>query len=132
MSRMNMFLTLATVVATCLVVSTASAQQRGRGGFGFGPYNAVTIAANDAVQKELGLSGDISGKLAVLRDDYRAAAQKEYQNAGIDFQNLSAEDRQKIAEIGGKLTASASRLTAARAAARSIAIVPPAKYSGFR
>jgi Spy/CpxP family protein refolding chaperone len=95
-------------VTLALLVSTVSAQQKGRrGGFGgFGPTNLVTLAANESVQKDLGLSGDVAGKLTSLRDDYRAAVQKEYQSAGInfqDFQNITNEQRQKMADIGRKL-----------------------------
>src|SRR5262245_4579023 len=99
---------LVTLVAIALVASSASAQQKGRGGRGGfgglgGPANALTIAGNEAVQKELGLSADVVGKVTALRDDYRAAIQKEYQTAGIDFQNLTAESRQKMVEVGNKL-----------------------------
>jgi hypothetical protein len=105
------------IVAIVVVAGVSSGQQKGRGrGFGFGgfggPMPLVTLAANEAVQKDLGLSGDKAGKLTSLRDDYFAASQKEYQNAGInfqDFQNLSNEERQKrtekMAEIGAKLNA---------------------------
>jgi Spy/CpxP family protein refolding chaperone len=62
------------------------------------------------VQKELGIGADLASKLTSLRDDYRAAIQKEYQTAGIDlrnFQDLSADERQKLmakmAEINTKL-----------------------------
>jgi hypothetical protein len=103
MRTTNKFLPLVTVVVVMLAAGTTFAQQRGRGGFGGLP--AVEIAATEAVQKELGLSGDVAGKLKLLRDDYRAAAQKEYQTAGIDFQNLSAESRQKLADISNKLNA---------------------------
>lgn len=70
----------------------------------------LTLATNEAVQKELGIGADLAAKLASLRDDYRAAIQKEYQTAGIDFQsfqNLSADERQKVTakmtEINTKL-----------------------------
>lgn len=92
-------------IATTLIVSTAFGQQKGRGGFG-GPLSPVIIAGNEAVQKDLGVSSDMAGKLTSLRDDMNAARQKEYQTAGInlqDFQNLTAEQRQKMAEIGNKL-----------------------------
>src|SRR5262249_37996854 len=49
---------------------------------------------------------DLAGKLTSLRDDYRAASQKEYQKAGIniqDFQNRTDEQRRKITEIGRSL-----------------------------
>jgi len=98
-----------------LVAADASAQQ-GRRGFGFfgGGFgagnNLLTLATNEAVQKELGIGADLASKLTSLRDDYRAAIQKEYQTAGIDlrnFQDLSADERQKLmakmAEINTKL-----------------------------
>jgi hypothetical protein len=97
---------LVVAVSSCLlIVSIASAQQRGRGGaFGGAGYNRLTIAANESVQKELGLSGEITGKLNTLSEDYRAAIVKEFQNAGFNFQNfrdLSSDEQQKlIAKIG--------------------------------
>jgi hypothetical protein len=97
-------------VAMGLVVISASAQQKGGRGFGFGGggafVNLVTLAAQEAVQKDLGVSGDTVGKLTSLRDDYVAAQRKEYESAGInpqDFQNLSAEQRQKMNSIATKL-----------------------------
>jgi hypothetical protein len=100
---------LVAVGLVALFATTAHAQQKGRGGFrgGFGGGGAlVTLATSEPVQKELGLSGDLVGKLTSLRDDYQAAQQKEYQTAGIrfqDFQNLSPEQRQKMADITRKL-----------------------------
>jgi len=73
------------------------------GGFG---NSLVMLAAVEAVQKDLGLSADTASKLTSLRDDLNAARQKEYQTAGInpqDFQNMSAEQRQKMTQIGTKL-----------------------------
>ena len=110
MRQTNRILILVAVVAIELAAGIASAQDKGRrgGGGGAGATNAVTIAANEAVQKELGISADLAAKLATLRDDYRAAVQKEYQTAGInpqDFQNLAAEQRQKMIEIAAKLNA---------------------------
>jgi Spy/CpxP family protein refolding chaperone len=95
------------VALTVVAISTASAQQRGRGGgFGFSPTNLVTVASNEAVQKELGFSADLTGKVNTLREDYVAAVRKEYQTAGIDlqnFQSITPEQRQKMADIGRKL-----------------------------
>ena len=68
--------------------------------------SVVTLAADEAVQKDLGVSGDKASKLTSLRDDLNAARTKEYQTAGInpqDFQNRTNEQRQKMAEIGRKL-----------------------------
>src|SRR5206468_11764009 len=97
------------VVALGLVVVSASAQQKGQRGFfgGGGQFNSlVTLASQEPVQKELGVSGDAASKLTSLRDDYVAAQRKEYESAGInpqDFQNLSAEQRQKMNSIATKL-----------------------------
>jgi len=98
------------VAMAAMAVATASAQQKGRrGGFGgFGGFgnSLVTLAANEAVQKDIGASGDVASKLTSLRDDLNAARQKEYQTAGInpqDFQNMTAEQRQKMVTIGNKL-----------------------------
>src|SRR5438876_652853 len=114
MRRTNRILCCVAILATALTVTSAFAQQKGkgRGGLGgaFGGANLVTVAANEAVQKDLGLSGDVVSKLTSLRDDVTAARQKEYQNAGVSFQNfenMSAEERQKmrdkIAEVDKKL-----------------------------
>jgi hypothetical protein len=93
------------IVAIALAAARAEAQQRGKrpGGFGGGGNSLATLAANEAVRKDIGASGDVAAKLTSLRDDYLAAAQKENRTAGIDFQNITAEQRQKLAEIGRKL-----------------------------
>src|SRR6187397_3154747 len=80
------------VAGMALFVAAASAQDKkgrgfgGRGGGGFG-NDLPTLAANEAVQKDLGLSSDSASKFTSLRDDYRAASQKERQNANINFQD---------------------------------------------
>src|SRR5207247_4659279 len=99
------------VFTIAMMVGTASAQQKGRRGGNFGGMfggagnSLVTLAGVEAVQKDLGVSGDVASKLTSLRDDLNAARQKEYQTAGInpqDFQNITAEQRQKMAAIGTK------------------------------
>ena len=54
------------VVTMALAVGTVSAQQKGRRGgggfFGGGGNNLVTLAAVEAVQKDLGVSSDVAGK----------------------------------------------------------------------
>jgi hypothetical protein len=108
MSRLAI-VALVALLTTTAIAQTATAQQKGRrGGFGggFGPTPLTSVAANEAVQKEIGASSDLAGKLTTIRDDYRAAVAKEYQTAGInfqDFQNLTAEQRQKMADIQLKL-----------------------------
>ncbi|HEY2411253.1 MAG TPA: hypothetical protein VGI40_03375 [Pirellulaceae bacterium] len=102
------------VLILVILLSAANAQQKGKGkggggGFGggmFGGTNLVTLAGNESVQKELGVSGDLKDKLNSLRDDLNAARQKEYQTASInpqDFRNLTQEQRQKMNQIGNKL-----------------------------
>src|SRR5437762_2930901 len=113
MRRTNRILWCVTVLVTALTAGVAFTQEKGkgRGGFGGGGNSLVTLAANEGVQKDIGLSGDVVAKLTSLRDDYRAAAQKEYQNAGISFQglqNMSREERramtEKIAGVDRKLS----------------------------
>ena len=101
MKRMHFGSWMAALALVALVAMTAEAQQRGRGGFGFGGQSRgiVSLASNEAVQKDLGLSGDVVSKLNTLNDDYRAARTKEYETAGIDFQsfgNLSDDERRKV------------------------------------
>src|SRR5438105_1727833 len=95
------------IVALTLMAGTASAQQKGKGGFRGGGNFLVNVAANEAVQKDIGVSADTASKLNSLRDDLNAAQQKENQAAGLnpqDFQNMTAEQRQKMVQIGNKLT----------------------------
>jgi len=115
MKRVHFSSYVAALALIALVAAAAEAQQgKGRGGFGFGfggqSRGLVSLAANEAVQKDLGLSGDIVGKLNTLRDDQRAAQQKEYTAANISFegfQDLSNEERQKriakMNEVNAKL-----------------------------
>jgi hypothetical protein len=107
MKRVHFGSCVMAIALVALVAAAAEAQQgKGRGGFGFGfggPGNRglVSLASNEAVQKDLGLSSDVVGKLNTLNDDLRAARTKEYSTAGIDlqnFQNLSSDERQKRTE----------------------------------
>jgi hypothetical protein len=103
---------LVALAATLLITSTASAQR-----FGFGRTNSLTsLAANDAVQKHLGITGDAATKLNALGDEYRAASQKEFTAIGIDYtaiSDLPAAERavemrkasEKSADVSRKLTA---------------------------
>jgi len=67
-----------------IVAATAAAQaqkgQRG-GGFGFGrgggQQSLVSLAGQESVQKDLGLSADVVSKVSTLNTEYQAAAQKE-------------------------------------------------------
>jgi hypothetical protein len=111
MKQMPRIVAAGIFVLVLTVSYTASAQQRGRrgGGFGFGGStnsSVATLAGAESVQKDLGVSGDIVGKLNSLREDLAAARQKEFQTAGINLQepqNMTAEQRQKMQEISKKL-----------------------------
>lgn len=99
-------LTCATIVAvTWLAAGTAEAQgQGGRGrGFGFGGRGVISLAAEEAVQKDLGVSADDAAKLKKISDDYRQESRSEFEKAGFTggFQNMSEEDRKKM---GDKMT----------------------------
>src|SRR4051794_13220644 len=93
-------------------VQTASAQRF----FGSRTNTLVSLAANDAVQKDLGVSGEAVAKLNTLGDEYRTASQKVFTALGIDYSAISdlpaleraAETRkvsEKTAEVNRKLTA---------------------------
>jgi len=116
MKRSKRILFSVAVVAMAVIAGTVMAQDKGNrgfrgaggGGFGGQAMSPVTLAADESVQKDLGVSADTAKKLTSLRDDVNAARTKEYQTAGInlqDFQNISAEQRQKMGEISTKLNA---------------------------
>src|SRR5437773_3526496 len=103
-------LLLAVAVLLAITVGSAPAQQKSVGTRESGalrPDNIVNLAAIEAVQKDLGVSPDVANKLTLLRDEYRAAVEKEYQDAGInprDYPNsMTDEQQRKYAEIGRKL-----------------------------
>jgi hypothetical protein len=108
MSMAKRILCCGEIIALAFVAS-ASAQQQGRGGIGFG--SPIGLAAQEPVQKDLGVSSDTAGKLNSLVDDYVAARRKAIESAGIILQGgggaglpvLSNEQRQKITAIGDKL-----------------------------
>ena len=91
--------------------ATASAQR-----FGSRTNTLVSLAANEAVQKELGVVGDAAVKLNEISDKYREAAGREFTRQGIDYSALSdlpaleraAEMRkisEKTTEVNRKLSA---------------------------
>src|SRR4051794_30434354 len=103
MKLTNQIVSLVAILAMSLTVGAASAQQKGKGGGFrggmFGGNSLATVAGFEAVQKEIGASGELAEKLNSLRDDMNAARQKEFQQAGInpqDFQNQTPETRQKM------------------------------------
>lgn len=99
------------VLASMCLPLTASAQR-----FGSRTSTLVSLAANEAVQKELGIAGGAAAKLEELNDKFRDAAGREYKRQGIDYSALSdlpaleraAEMRkvsEKTAELNRKLSA---------------------------
>jgi hypothetical protein len=101
---------LVALVSVAFLPVLAMAQQKGRGGlsnlFGSSSSSLLGLANNEAVQKDIGLSGDIIKKLSALYDEYNATRRKEMAAAGINvgsFRNMSSEDRQKLADLGAKL-----------------------------
>ncbi len=73
------------VLTLVLTLSQSAFAQR----FGSRTNSLVSIAANDAVQKHLGLPMDAVGRLNTLNDEYRTAAQKKYEAMGIDYSAIS-------------------------------------------
>jgi hypothetical protein len=77
--------------------------------------NIVTLAAIEAVQKDLGVGNDVARKLTLLNNDYQAAMVKEREKAGlsrpgpgqfgkIGFSGKTTdEQREKIMEFRGRL-----------------------------
>ena len=73
----------------------------GFGGGGFGARSVVSLAAIEAVQKDLEISADDVEKLKKLADVYRQDARSEFEKAGTGgggFQNLTEEERTKLLE----------------------------------
>jgi hypothetical protein len=108
---MNRLSFVACLIGLVLIglTKTASAQR-----FGSRSNTLVSIAANEAVQKHLGLNDEAVAKLNALNDDYRSASQKELTALGIDYSALSdlpAAERtmemrkvtEKTAEVNRKL-----------------------------
>jgi hypothetical protein len=106
------------VAVTCVLVllaASASAQQRGGRGFGFGgrSQSLVGLAAQESVQKDLGLSADLVGKIGPLNDEYRAAREKEGVQFPTGLRDLPEAERnakmeeynKKSAEVAAKLDA---------------------------
>jgi hypothetical protein len=108
-------------LAGCLLavalVASAGAQEgqkggRGRGGgFGFfGGNSLISLATNDAVQKELGVTDADKAKITTISEESNTARREEMSSAGVDFrnfQNLSDDERraagEKVAAISRKL-----------------------------
>lgn len=89
-------------------IPTAAFAQRSL--FGRSQNSLVSLAANEAVQKDLGCSADEMNRLRGFQDDYRAASQKELSSLGISFQNFrNITDAQREA-AGAKMAEVTVRL----------------------
>lgn len=75
------------LLAFCFCVGLINIAQAQRSGSR--TNTLVSIAANEAVQKELGIGSEAAGKLNELRDEYSNASQKEFTKLGIDFTAIS-------------------------------------------
>jgi len=65
------------------------------------PSNLIlTLGWKADMERDLGISADVSGKLTLLPAEYEAALQKKYQEAGINPNRLTPEKLDKSAEIG--------------------------------
>jgi len=112
MKRKRTAIVLVSLVLTAVVCQPAFAQRF----FGSRTNTLVSLAANDAVQKDLGVSGDAVARLNTLGDEYRNASQKTFTALGIDYSAISdlpaleraAEMKkvnEKTVEVNRKLTA---------------------------
>jgi hypothetical protein len=112
MIRQRFLFTVLVVLVAAAAPSTAQAQRF----FGSRTNSLVSLAANEAVQKELGITGEKATKLNGLYDEYRNASQKEFTSMGIDYSaigDLPAAERavemrkasEKTAELNRKLAA---------------------------
>jgi hypothetical protein len=111
MKRTNRVLFLVAVVSLATTAGSALAQQKSEGTVESGrlePEYIVSLVANEAVQKDLGVSDDVARKLMSLqRVDYRKAELKAFEDAGIiniqDRMRMMTRERQKYVEITKKV-----------------------------
>jgi hypothetical protein len=97
--------------AIVLIAQPAMGQQgRGRG---FGrPQSLFSLAGNEAVQKEIGLTD--TAKVEALADEYREALQSELESAGVSFDGIrdlpEAERNAKMRELNAKSAEAAKKV----------------------
>jgi Spy/CpxP family protein refolding chaperone len=101
----------ALLVIVCISQS-ASAQRSGSR-----TNSLSSLAANELVQKHLGITGETANRLNAINDEYRGAAQKEYTALGIDYSAISdlpaAERAVEMRKASEKSTDVNRRLAAA-------------------
>jgi hypothetical protein len=104
MRQVKQILLVAAITCGTSLINDVSAQTRRSRSSN---TSLISLAAEESVQKDIGLSGDICSKLRDLQDHLRATSQKEYSAAGISFQNfssLSDADRQKMQTTMSEIT----------------------------
>jgi len=97
-------------VASLIIAGPARVQQKTEGAVESGRVQSddiLFLATNETVQKDLGVSDDVSRKLmSLLRVDYRKAEQKALEDAGVtniqDRMRMMTRERQKYNEITKK------------------------------
>jgi len=77
----QMLRSLVLVLAVSLGVGQSASAQFG---FGRSTNSLVSLARNEAVQKDLGVPSDVGGKLSALYDEYRNASDREFKAQGFD------------------------------------------------
>jgi hypothetical protein len=85
MSRLSYF-GLAALIAGLVLTNSLSAQGRGRGGGfggGRGGFSPLMLVANEAVQKEIGVTDDQKAKLTALREEFQKESAKVRTDAGL-------------------------------------------------
>ncbi len=105
MSRLSYF-AFAALLAGLVVTTSLSAQGR-FGGFGGRGQSLLTLAANEAVQKEIGVTDDQKAKLKVLWDEHQMDSVKATADAGlegINFREITDEQRKKLDEVSKNIT----------------------------
>jgi hypothetical protein len=79
------------VLATLVIANVAQAQRRG----GRGGTNLISVAANEAVQKEIGIATEQAEKINELNEAYRQARREQRESSGVSIQDLPEEEQLK-------------------------------------
>ena len=97
------------LVAVALTASVQGQQGRGRGTFGRGTQSLVSLAGNEAVQKDIGVTD--TSKINALAGEYREAIQQEL--SGFNFAGIrelpESERAAKFREFQTKSEAAAKK-----------------------
>jgi hypothetical protein len=84
-----MTMTAQRTLAFALLLSALSANPALAQRFGSRSNSLVSLAGNEAVQKEIGVTGEVAAKLETLNDESRNASQKEFTAMGLDYSAIS-------------------------------------------